>query len=142
LAKLVTFRIAAVAVIELALGLAARDAQLRRVHHHDVVAGVDVRRVLGSMLAAQAHGNLGGEATQHLVLGIDHHPLVLEAGLRGIGFHAGKSERVRILHKKMARPLRVAPNPPKEEGGGDRKILPALILLCNDRFRVSQDIGR
>ena len=76
-------------VIGLALGLAAGDAQLRSIDDDDVVAGVDVRGVLRLMLAAQARGDLHGEPPEHLVLGVDHVPALLDfARLGGIGFHA------------------------------------------------------
>jgi hypothetical protein len=44
-------------------------------------------------------------------------------------------EKVRILPKKMAQLARVAPNPPKEEGGGDllhpAAIMRAVMLQSN-----------
>src|SRR5438876_1738068 len=96
----------AMPVIRLALGLAARHAQLRRVHDDDVIAGVDMRRVLRLVLAAQAGSNLDGEPAQDLALGVDHEPALFDlAYLRGIGFHAGitkNAEKPRILHKKTA----------------------------------------
>ena len=89
------------AVVRLALGLAAGDAQLGRVHHDDVVAGVDVRRVLGLVLAPQAGRDLYGEAPEHLVLGVDDEPALLDfADLCGIGFHTQNDEKLRILHDK------------------------------------------
>src|ERR687887_2313460 len=95
--------IAAVTVVRLALGLATGDAQLRSVDDNDVVACVDMRRELRLMLAAQARGDLNGEPAQHLVLGVDHEPALLDfAGLGGIGFHARNYEKLRILHKKHA----------------------------------------
>jgi hypothetical protein len=93
------------------------------------------------MLAAQAHGDLRRQAAQNPVLGIDQDPLLLDFPcLGGIGFHAGKSERVRILHKKMARLAGVAPNPPLEEGGGDKSILALVMLLCDAVVLISQKI--
>jgi hypothetical protein len=44
-----------------------------------------------------------------------------------VGLHAPNREKVRILPKKMAQLARVAPNPPKEEGGGD-ELLSADIM--------------
>src|SRR5712692_3231110 len=108
------------AVVDLALRLSSGDAQLRRVQHHNIIAGVDVRGVLGLVLAAQPRRDLRREAAQHLALGIHDHPAVLDlSDFCGIRSHARNCERVRILHKKMAQLARVAPNPPKEEGGGD-----------------------
>ena len=90
------------AVIGLALGLAASDAQLRGVHDDDVVAGIDVRRVLRLMLAAQPGGDVHGEAPEHLVLGVDDEPALLDfAHFGGIGFHCGNSESCGFYTKKQ-----------------------------------------
>ncbi len=53
-----TTRITAVPVIRLVFALVAGHAKLRRVDHDDVVAGIDVRRVLWLVLAAQAQSDL------------------------------------------------------------------------------------
>src|SRR5690606_32540681 len=53
-------------VVHLVLQLGAGDRNLLRVDHDDVVAGVDVRGVDGLVLAAQAAGELGGEASEGL----------------------------------------------------------------------------
>ena len=80
--------LAAVAVVDLVLRLAAGDAKLCRVHHDDVVAGIDVRRVLRLMLAAQARGDLRGEASEDLALRVDDVPAVVDlADFRGVGCH-------------------------------------------------------
>src|SRR5204862_3443193 len=83
--------------------------------------------------------NLDGEPAQDFALSVDHEPALLDlAYLRGIGFHCfelrGNAEKLRILHKKTAQPERVAPNPPKEEEGGDElqsgPLCRATMLRC------------
>src|SRR3990172_5271497 len=100
----------------------ARDANLGGVQHHHVVAGVDVRRVLGLVLAAQARRDLRREPPQDLALRVHHQPAVPEiVRLRRESRHCVDAKRVRILLQKKAQLARVAPNPPKEEGGGDNR---------------------
>src|SRR5690606_21531717 len=70
--------VAAVAVVLLVFGLVAGDAKLRGVDHDDEVAGVDVRREFGLVLAPQAQGDLGGQPTEHLVAGVDDEPVALD----------------------------------------------------------------
>jgi hypothetical protein len=45
-------------------------------------------------------------------------------------------EKVRILPKKMAPLARVAPNPPKEEGGGD--LLHPETIMCARMLRGNE----
>jgi len=104
-----------VAVVRLAGVLAAGDADLGRVQHDDVVAGVDVRREFGLVLAAQALGDLRREAPQHFVLRVDDIPAVDDLlGFRDEGFHGlripvrfGAREKARILSKKRRNLLRL-----------------------------------
>ena len=67
----------------LALGLVARDAQLARVHHDDEIAGIHVRREFGLVLATQSQRDLGCQAAEHLVGGVDHEPVMRH--LMGLG---------------------------------------------------------
>jgi len=69
-------RVIGVPVVFLAKRLAARNADLGGVQHDDEIAGIDVRRVFRPVLAAQAHGDLGRKATEHLVLGVHNIPAV------------------------------------------------------------------
>ncbi len=66
---------AGVPVVDLVAQLVAGDADLLGVQHDDVIAGVDVRRVFGLVLAAQTHGDLGGEAAERLAARIHHVPV-------------------------------------------------------------------
>jgi hypothetical protein len=73
----------------LSFGLVAGDLQLFDVDHDDVVAGIDVGRVDGLVLAAQAARDLGSQAAEHLVSGIDDKPVVLDfMRLGGKCFHS------------------------------------------------------
>jgi hypothetical protein len=62
-------------VIELVGQLAAGDADLAGVDHDDVIARVDVRRISGLVLAAQARSELRCQATEGLVRRVDHVPI-------------------------------------------------------------------
>src|SRR5205807_9050131 len=79
---------AGVVIIDLVGELAPGDADLVRVHHHDVVAHVDVRAVIGLVLALQAVRDLGGKPSESLVARIDDEPVAADtAGLGEYGFH-------------------------------------------------------
>ena len=59
-----------------ALGpLAAGHSNLVGIDDDHIVAAVCVRGVIGFMLATEHHGSLRCETTQHLVFGIQNHPL-------------------------------------------------------------------
>ncbi len=62
-------------VVELVLELRAGDTDLLGVEHDQVVAHVDVRRVVGLVLALEAMRKLRGEATECLARGIDDVPV-------------------------------------------------------------------
>jgi hypothetical protein len=76
-------RVAGVAVVHLVGLLRAGDAELGGVDDDDEVAGVDVRRVNGLVLAAQTEGSFAGYPSEHLVGGVNHKPLVLHVS--GLG---------------------------------------------------------
>src|SRR5690606_37036630 len=81
-------RIAGVAVVDLVVGLVAGDADLVGVDDDDEVAGVDVRRVDGLVLAAQAEGDFTGHPSEDLVGRVNHKPLMRHLGRLGAeGFH-------------------------------------------------------
>src|SRR4030095_12672433 len=81
-------RIAAMPVIDFVLGLVAGDADLVGVDDDDEIAGIDVRRVDGFVLAAQAKGDFTGHPAQDLVGRVDHKPLMRHFGGFGAeGFH-------------------------------------------------------
>jgi len=83
-----TTRIARVTVVVLRFGLAAGHPDFLRVHDHDVVAGINVRRVLGLVLAAKTKRDLTGQSTENLVRGINHVPVTLYGfGLGAKRFH-------------------------------------------------------
>src|SRR5258708_3464234 len=116
------------AVVGLPLGLLAGDAQLRDVDDDDIIAGVDVRRVLRLMLAAQPRGNLHRQPPQDFALSVDHVPAELDlARFCRVGLHPPNREKVRLLPQKMAQLARVAPTPPREEGGGDELHAASII---------------
>ena len=69
-------RIVRMPVVFLAQRLAAGNADLGRIQHDDEVAGIDMRRVFGLVLAAQAHGDLRREATEHFILRVHDVPTV------------------------------------------------------------------
>ncbi|MNC88115.1 hypothetical protein D3C83_39020 [compost metagenome] len=58
--------IGAVAVVQLVARLVAGDAQFFSIDHNDIIAGVDVGRELGLVLAAQAVRQRGCEPPEHL----------------------------------------------------------------------------
>ena len=66
--------IAGVLVIDLLLALAAGQHRMRGVDDDDVVAAIDMGRVGREVLAAQAHGDERGEATDDQTLGVDQRP--------------------------------------------------------------------
>src|SRR4029079_12452870 len=66
-----------VVAIELAVGLAAGQVDLRRVDHDDVVTRVEERGVGRLGLAVQEDRGGGGELAEDLVLGVDHEPLAV-----------------------------------------------------------------
>jgi hypothetical protein len=77
-----------VPVIELLVELLACHAHLLGIHDDDEVAGVDMRRVGGLVLAAEGVGNLRRQPPEGLRLGVDHVPVALDlAGLCGVGLH-------------------------------------------------------
>src|SRR5579872_2029556 len=85
-------RIAAVAIDDLLLRLVGREHHFGGVHHDDVVAGVDVRGEDRLVLAPQARGNLGGQASQHETVGVDDVPGPLDVvSLGRKSAHAGYS---------------------------------------------------
>ena len=82
--------IARVPVVDLVAGLVAGDADLFGVDDDDEIAGIDVRRVDGLVLAAQTECHFAGNTSEHLVGGVNHKPLVLHFGRLGAeGLHEG-----------------------------------------------------
>jgi hypothetical protein len=74
------------------LALVAGDADLVGVDDDDEIAGIDVRRVDGLVLAAQTECHFAGNTSEHLVGGVNHKPLVLHFGRLGAeGLHEGLS---------------------------------------------------
>ncbi len=69
--------VTSVAVIHLVFKLIAGDANLFRVHDHDVVARIYVRGIFGLMLALEPSGDFRRQASQGLVCGIHHVPVAL-----------------------------------------------------------------
>src|SRR6516164_1346506 len=81
-------RIARMAVVELLVELLAGDVDLGRVYDDDEVTGVDMRRVLRLVLAAQRVRDARGETPQGLALGVDDVPAPLDlSGFRVPGLH-------------------------------------------------------
>jgi hypothetical protein len=69
-----------VLVVALVFELGARDGDLLCVDHDHEITNVDVRRVDRLALAAQGIGQLGGETTEVLALGVDDEPVALAIG--------------------------------------------------------------
>jgi hypothetical protein len=91
---------ARVVVVVLLVELVARQLDLRRVDDDDEVAGVDVGRVLGLVLAREHARDAAREAAEGLALGVDHEPL---AG----GDRLGRLGLIRTLvHRNVAFPRR------------------------------------
>ena len=67
-----------VAIVVLMGHLGAGHLDLFAVDHDDKVAVVHVTGKFGLMLAAQAVGDLAGQTTQHLILGVNHKPFVVD----------------------------------------------------------------
>jgi len=87
-----------VAVIFLVECLVAGHAHLGGVDHDNVVTSVDVGRVNGLVLAAQTAGNLGRQASQDQIIGVDHEPVVFDfMRFSGKGFH------IQPLHRGVSR---------------------------------------
>src|SRR5206468_7395650 len=76
-------RVAGVAVVDLVGLFRAGDPELGGVDDDDEVAGIDVRRVNGLVLAAQSEGSFAGYPSEHLVGGVNHKPLVLHVSVLG-----------------------------------------------------------
>src|SRR5215472_15729629 len=80
--------ITAVAVVELVLGLGARDPNLFHVGDDDEVSGVHMRGVDSLVLPAQAMRDGTGEPPDDLVAGVDDVPVASDfLGLGDVGFH-------------------------------------------------------
>ncbi len=75
--------IARVVTVDLVLALAPGEHDLVSVHDDNIVAVIDVGRVGGLVLAAQAHRDDGREPADHETSGVDHHPLLLDLGRFG-----------------------------------------------------------
>ena len=58
--------------------LVAGHADLARVDDDDEITGVDVRRVLGLVLAPKTQGDFRSQTTQNLVGAVNHVPLALD----------------------------------------------------------------
>src|SRR2546421_6377487 len=81
-------RMASVAVVDLVVGLVAGDADLFGVDDDDEIAGIDVRRINGLVLAAQAEGDFTGHPSEDLVGRVNHKPLMRHFGRLGAeGLH-------------------------------------------------------
>ena len=75
--------------IELLLAFSPSDHDLFGIDHHHMIAIIQVRGVSGLPFTSQQDGDLSGQATKNLSLGIDEIPLSLNlAGLQTKGLHA------------------------------------------------------
>src|SRR2546427_249220 len=91
-------RVARVPRVHLGLELAARDLDFGRIDDHDVVAGVEVRRERGLVLAAQDCRHARGKAAEHLVRRIHDKPLTLQ--IRGF-----RRPRLLFAHRFLSKSL-------------------------------------
>jgi len=69
-----------VVIVHLLIALAAGEDHLVGVDDNDVVAAVDVGRIGGLVLAAQAHRHDRGETAHDEALRVDQNPLLLDLG--------------------------------------------------------------
>ena len=81
--------VAAVLPVDLLIFLAAGELHLRRVDDDDVIAGVDERGVGRLVLALEQARGPGGDAPEHLAVGVDEMPA---AAVRGV-LRAGHERR-------------------------------------------------
>src|SRR3954468_3479735 len=96
--RLEAARVTGVPVGDLVLALGAGQRDLARVDDDDEVADVDVRGVLGLVLAAEQDRGLAGESTEHHVGGVDDVPGPADlAGLRGVRAHGARVLRRRRI---------------------------------------------
>src|SRR5689334_6728596 len=86
-------RIAGVIIEHRLVRLLPGHPQLGSIHHHDVVATINVRRELRLVLAAQTVGDDRGKAAEYDALGVDQHPVLLHLRRlqRECALHAGGS---------------------------------------------------
>jgi hypothetical protein len=76
-------------VIDLLLAFSPSNHDLFGVDHHHMITVIQVRGESGLPFASQQHGDLSGQATKNLSLGIDEIPFSLNlAGLQTKGLHA------------------------------------------------------
>jgi len=73
-----------VPVVLLQGSLAPGDLDVASVDDDDVLAGVDVLRVLRAVLAAQHARDVRRQATERLTAGVDQEPTLLELGRLGL----------------------------------------------------------
>jgi hypothetical protein len=91
--------VARIAEIVLVPPFIAGDANLVRINHDDIVAGINVGCVFRLVLAAQASSYLGGYPTEDFVGSIDDIPLALDrAVLRDEGFHSKTAALTKAAH--------------------------------------------
>src|SRR5690606_17897586 len=82
-------REAGVRVVDLIGGFSTGNTYLLGVDHDDVVAGIDVRSVLGLVLATQTTRDFSGQTTQGLTGSVDDKPVALNGfRFRSISFHS------------------------------------------------------
>src|SRR5215469_2297972 len=113
--------VAGVVVVDLVGELAPGDADLLRVHHHDVIAHIDVGAVVSLVLALQTMGDLRGEAPQRLVARVDDEPVAADG--RGLGKYG--------LHRSLvAAGLRSAPVPSSAAAKKRRASLLKQLPQC------------
>src|SRR5215469_18208399 len=98
---------ARVVVVDLVRQLAPGDADLLRIHHDDVITHVDVRAVIGLVLALQAMGDLRGQAAERLVAGVDDEPIAADGG--GLGEYGLHRSLAATARWQEGRPLMPGP---------------------------------
>ena len=101
-----TAGVARVTVVRLLARLFSRQLELVSIDHDDVVARIDMRRVFGLVLAAQAECDFGSKAAEHLVAAIDHVPVALNferLGREGLhGYHLIYKRTQQIFFNRLA----------------------------------------
>src|SRR5260370_21787461 len=109
-------RVPRVPRVLLAQELGAADLELGSVDHDHVVAGVQVRREGGLVLATQDLGHAARQAAQNLIRGIDHNPIPLQ--IRGFRRPRFLLTQFRLLSKSLP-PMSGPPREPFWAPGAD-----------------------
>ena len=74
-----TTRITSVMMIQFVFHLFTRYRNFISDNYHDIIASIDVRRLLRLVLSTQAAGHFSRQATEHYIMSIDNTPVAFNA---------------------------------------------------------------